>query len=110
MAIPRPRGRGLIEAGQGEPLTGDDSVIPRPRGRGLIEAPNPNAHPHDKADVAETGVLQRGLPGALDDADRAVAETDDETRILAVFEQMLVQPFGQGDLAGFSFRGFGAGD
>ena len=47
-----------------------------------------------ETDVAETGVLQRGLPRAFHDADWAVAETDDETRVLPVFEQMLVQPVG----------------
>src|SRR5450432_4256883 len=38
-AIPRPRGRGLIEARSVRPLYRSLWAIPRPRGRGLIEAP-----------------------------------------------------------------------
>ena len=37
-AIPRPRGRGLIEAESHGPRYRAGNVIPRPRGRGLIEA------------------------------------------------------------------------
>src|ERR1039458_10419725 len=36
--IPRPRGRGLIEARDSSPGWGRTEPIPRPRGRGLIEA------------------------------------------------------------------------
>src|SRR5581483_4185027 len=37
-SIPRPIGRGLIEAKSGQPSSSLDLVIPRPIGRGLIEA------------------------------------------------------------------------
>ena len=36
--IPRPRGRGLIEAARAVPFVLMPLAIPRPRGRGLIEA------------------------------------------------------------------------
>ena len=39
--IPRPRGRGLIEASGSSIIAFAPSEIPRPRGRGLIEARHP---------------------------------------------------------------------
>ena len=36
--IPRPKGRGLIEAGRARRGSGRRPEIPRPKGRGLIEA------------------------------------------------------------------------
>ena len=36
--IPRPRGRGLIEAFTRRQFVAQFALIPRPRGRGLIEA------------------------------------------------------------------------
>ena len=44
--IPRPRGRGLIEATSGPINEGEQAGIPRPRGRGLIEALERTRFPH----------------------------------------------------------------
>ena len=49
--------------------------------------------------VTDSGIPQRRLPGALDDADRLPAEADDEALWLALLKQKLMEPTGQGYLA-----------
>jgi len=63
-----------------------------------------------KADVADLGVLERRLPGALDDADRFAAKADEQSFWLAHLKEKREQSPGQGNLAGFSLWSFGARD
>src|ERR1039458_8678443 len=63
-----------------------------------------------KADVADSGVSERGLPRAFDVANRAAPKADDESFRLTAAEQQLRQPLGQRNLPRFSFGGFRAGD
>jgi hypothetical protein len=58
--------------------------------------------------VADPGILQRRLPGALDDPDWLPSEADDEALLLAVLEQELMQPPRQRNLARLPFGSFRA--
>jgi len=59
-----------------------------------------------KTDVTERSIFQRRLPGALDDPDWSAAKVDYQTSRFPVFKQVRVQPLGQWNLPGFSFRRF----
>src|ERR1017187_1533369 len=59
-----------------------------------------------ETDVTDTGVFERGLPRAFDDANWATPKADDESFCLAAAEYQFRQPLAQRDLPGFSLGGF----
>src|ERR1039458_2149350 len=63
-----------------------------------------------KADVADPGVFERGLPLALGDANWSALEAGDESFRLTDAEERLRQPLGKRDLPGFALGRFRAGD
>ena len=53
--------------------------------------------------VADSGIFQCCLPGALHDANRTAAKVDHQAVGFALLKQKLVQAFGQRNLSGFAF-------
>src|SRR4051794_13902562 len=60
--------------------------------------------------VADSGVFQRGLPGALYDADLLPFVAKDNTVVTAIIVKPTKEPGGERDFAAFPLRCFGAGD